>query len=159
MQHEPSPSDLAALQRERTLLTLRVLWGALLAGIGFLFLMMLSLWHKDAVPDSPPRIARGLGYAAVILLVTLVPLGYFIRNQTYKRYWQGDAIAPPGYLGGNLALFVLCSLAASVGLAATLVARTHGWHCLTAVPAVVAVAVLVINFPNGRAMVPAKSNS
>lgn len=157
MPHEPTPSELDALLRERTTLTLRVFWGAMLAGLVLLFLLVLSLWSKDAVPDSPPSVVRGLGYVVVIMLVTLVPLGYFIRNQQYKKHWRGDAIAPAGYLSGNLVLFVFCELIASVGLAATLIARSHGWQYLTAVPVLIAVVVLMVNFPNGRAMLPTRA--
>jgi hypothetical protein len=153
---EPTDAELDRLLRQRSLISIRVLWAALLAGEGLLLVTVLLMWHRGVVPSSPPHVARAISYAGVILLVTLVPLGYFIRNQIYKRYWRGDAIAPGGYLGGNLSLYLLCEIVASASLVATMIAREHGWQWLAATPAAVAVAVHIVNFPNGKAMLPAE---
>ena len=133
------------------LITTRILWAALLAGqIGFMF-VILVIWSQKA--DSPAQnsedVAQIIGYIAIAMLVLLTPIGYFIRNQVYKANWEGDVVTPLGYMRGNIILLAMLEGTAFLGLIGTLVQGSFG---LPLVPAVVAMAIQVINFPHGRPM-------
>ena len=134
------------------LLTTRVLWALLLAGQASYLLTVMLIWARRAIPPVTLEGRRLAAYLAIAGLVVLLPLGYHLRNQAYKKHWRGDAIAPRGYISGNLILFVLCQLACTLGLTAALV---QGAFWPGAAPAAVAVAAYFVNFPNGRAMQPA----
>jgi len=93
--------------------------------------------------------------ATVVILVITVPVGYYARGQTYKRYWQGDRITAAGYVGGNLILWVGCGGVGLTGLAAILACGSY-WPAI--VPISVAAAVHIVNFPHGKPMQRAKPN-
>ncbi len=129
--------------------TMRFLWFGLLSGpLSFLFVIVMIVSGSD---QEPAEIGMLLGYVAIGMLIVLTPIGYFIRGQIYKASWQGDVVTPKGYYVGNLILLSTLEGVALFGLVATMV---HGALGLPLVPAVLAMAIQVINFPNGRAMHP-----
>ena len=135
-----------------TLITTRIIWGALLAGqIGFLF-VILVIWSQEdaAAVEHSEDVAQIVGYVAIAMLVVLTPIGYFIRSQVYKANWQGDVVKPLGYARGNIILLAMLEGTAFFGLIGTLIERS--FSSLPFVVAVIAMAIQVINFPNGRPM-------
>lgn len=134
---------------ERALLTARLFWAALLGGQIFLAFAVVKMWHAGVVPAAAPAAARIILLVPIVLFVTLVPLGLFLRNQIYKRSWQGPAIAPQGYLTGNLVLLALCETVVLSSLIASLLLHAF-WPAIG--PGLLAVAMQALNFPNGRAM-------
>jgi len=98
---------------------------------------------------SLPGLGRGLAVASVVLMVTVLPLAMFARNQFYKRNWRGQAITPHGYWGGNLVLLAGADLVVFVGLLALLF-RESWWPA--AVPTLVGFALELLNYPHGRPM-------
>jgi len=133
------------------LLTLRILWAAMLGGVVTFGVVVAFLFTKGGyrgTSSSPDleRIFLAIGFGA---LVIAVPIGYFIRNQSYKRHWQGQAVTPGGYVTGNLILLAMCEGVAFFSLVATLAVGAFGW--VTA-PGVLAAAGMLVNFPTGRPM-------
>ena len=96
-------------------------------------------------------IARTLVYAAFICLALATPVGYFIRNQTYKRHWQAGAVTPRGYVTGNLRLYACVDVASVLAL---LAASVDGSVRLAGLPLFLAAAVIVLNYPTGAPMHP-----
>ena len=84
------------------------------------------------------------------MLVTSVPVGYFIRGQIYKKNWEGDVVTPKGYMMGNIVLLAMCEAVSLCGLVATMIGHVV-WF---AVPSLLAMAVQVVNFPLGGPMEP-----
>jgi hypothetical protein len=146
------PDDMDRATPETALLTARVLWALLLVGQLAFLLTIFSVRARGAMPNVAPDGKRLVAYLAIGGLVLLLPLGYHLRNQAYKKEWRGDTITPRGYVTGNLILFVLCQMACTLALTWALVSGAF-WPA--ALPAVVAAAVYAVNFPNGQAMLPA----
>lgn len=148
-QHHP-PTD--PTPANRALTTTRLIWAAMLIGQVMFLFVIVFLWSSNAAFGPSPDMAWLLFQAAVVTLIVAVPVGYVCRQQVYKRNWVGDAIKPQGYLTGNVVLLALCEGVSMLGLVATLL---NGSLWPTLAPSVIAMAVQVINFPNGRAMQPA----
>ncbi len=139
---------MAEMTAERALRVLRLLWAAMLGtqltGL-VVFVAML--------PGRSPNMGAGwtIFIGATVMLAVSVPAGYFARSQLYKRHWEGNRVTPRGYLTGNVVLLSLCESVGLLGLVGVLVSGSV-WPCV--VPAVIAMAVQVVNFPTGHAMGP-----
>ncbi len=142
-------------ERKQVLRNARVMWAALLFG-EFAFGAIVAALTSGAFGDAPaadPDLASIMTGAGLLMLVTVVPIAYFIRGQIYKRHWRDHAVAPRGYFAGNLLLWAACEGVAFFGLVGVLV--TGSWWPLLA--AVVAMAAQIVNHPHGRPMLPAYS--
>lgn len=140
------PSDPKA-----ALLNLRIIWAVLLTGvIVFMFVVMVQQAAGRPPQPTAPFITIITGVSWGMLAIT-IPIGYFVRMQVYKRSWRGDVISPAGYTIGNLFLFGCCE---SVALFSSIALMLIGSVWPTIMPGLIAMAVMVINFPNGRAMHP-----
>ena len=136
---------------QRALLTVRVLWFALLGGqMMFLIVvsMLISRGLVQPVPDEAARLFFGISWAMVLLGI---PFGYFLRNQSYKKYWQADVITPQGYLVGNLMLWAICEGCSLATLCFCLLEGTL-WPAI--LPSLLALSVQLYNYPDGKAMFP-----
>jgi hypothetical protein len=136
---------------KRMLLTTRVMWFALLAGQLVWVMFVAMLISNGMVAPVKDEVAAKFLIVSWAMVIVAVPLGYFLRMQTYKRHWQADVIAPQGYLVGNLFLWALCEGCSVVTIGFALLEGTL-WPSL--VPSLVALSVQVFNYPDGRAMFP-----
>ena len=84
-------------------------------------------------------------------MVIVIPIGYILRTQIYKRGWRGPVITPGAYLTGNVVLLGICEGSSLFGLVVTFL---NGSLWPTIIPSVIAMGVGAINFPNGLAMQP-----
>lgn len=142
------------ITKGRALLTTRVVWACLIAGQALFAVSIAVLNAQGALSgDADAQLKRLLFVVSLGMAGVLIPLGYFLRLQTYKRYWQGDTIHPQGYYTGNLILLALCELVGIFALLGVFVA-TQWWPY--ALGAGVAVLVQVINWPTGLPMEPAE---
>lgn len=101
--------------------------------------------------------APGSGAGQTMTFATLCGLfavggGLFARNQAYKAGWKGDVVSPDAYVKGNTLLFIAL-LAGAVGL--FVISIGTGYPAPTFAAAPVFVALLAMNFPNGKPMRPA----
>jgi hypothetical protein len=136
---------------EQALLTLRILWGAQILGIVVVATVMAMVFSDSS--ESQPG-AEGLWPAVYAgawgLLLVGMAVGWFVRNQVYKRYWEAGAVTPAGYVQGNIVFVAITEGAVILGLILSLVFGTPWvWAVL---PAALAVAVLLGTFPGGGPM-------
>ncbi len=134
--------------RRSTLLILRVIWGVLIMGqVSFGAVVIFSMLNPEAAGETQ---LRGQMLAiAVGVLIGAVGLGYFVRNQSYKKHWQGHAVTPAGFFQGNLIL--LAALEGSSFLTLVFV-MISGQVFPMVLPAVASLAVQCANFPTGAPM-------
>lgn len=138
------------LDPDRALLSSRVLWAALLGG-QVVFIIVIAVLQGQATGPTlgNPAMLDTLFWIAVAMVVLGVPVGYVLRMQMYKRYWERDVIRPRGYVTGNLLLWAVCEGASMFGLVLVMLAGDF-WPWV--LPSAAAMAVQVINFPDGKPM-------
>lgn len=141
----PRPSG-----RRRALVQIRLLWVALV--IGQVFFAGFAAWavgtgRSGAAADA----GRVLLIAAVCGGAVAVLSGYFVRGQVYKLHWRQQAVAPHGYLVGNLILLAMMEAVSILAITGGLVGG-----CISTAFGVAfgPLFVQLINFPDGRAMLP-----
>jgi len=133
--------------KNQSLKMTRLVWFALLMG-QFVFLGVIGSGVID-IKASESMPANVLFIANMLFLFIAIPIGLFIRNQIYKANWVGDVVQPQGYLTGNLIFLAICEGVSMLGLVNTMLAGKFG---LPILPSVLALAVFVLNFPNGKPM-------
>lgn len=131
------------------LLLLRATWFGMMIGQIAALIVIVLLFDQGTLPAD--RATALITCGAFLLLIVLTVLGYFIRGQVYKANWVGDVITPRGYVNGNLVFLAMLESNVFVGLGATVHEDAFG---LPLIPAVLAMAIQIINYPNGRAMYP-----
>ena len=141
--------DMPTLDQEisRTAHVMRLTWAALLGGecgVGY-FLLFYSPAFGQPRPELVGTVTVSLG----LVLAVLIPLGYFVRMQVYKRGWRAHRITPQAYVFANLLLW---SLMMAVVLVSVIGAYLTGSRGVALVPAVIGVLVQMVNYPNGDAM-------
>ncbi len=145
--------------RRSTLLIVRVIWIALvLTQLGFGSVVVATVLSAGGDASGGGAATSGGGQSqlsgqmlaiGVGVLIGAVGMGYFIRNQSYKKHWQGHAVTPPGYFQGNLVLLALLEMASFVVLVFVLIS---GKLFPVVLPAVASLAVQCVNFPVGTPM-------
>ncbi len=142
----PAPNPAASL------MMLRVVWATLLMGeVVFAVIAAFITFGAGSARAPNPRLGNILLFIGGVMLVVELPIGYIIRGQIYKRHWQGNAIAPAGYFTGNLILLAMCEGIVFLGLVGWIVSRVF-WP--TILPALVALAIQLVNFPTGAPLRP-----
>ncbi len=138
----------------KVLWTIRVLWAALVLGVLAFGAAVGAIVFSGGLPGAGHQSAPAdlLALIAGVMIVTLVPAGLFIRNQVYKRHWRENLVAPAGYFTGNLLLLAMLEGVAMFSIVATLIIGRFGWATL---PGVIALGLMLVNFPTGRPMQPA----
>jgi len=133
---------------------LRIIWAALCLSPVLLFVVLIVMMAPKAaaVPTTDPDLVKMLHYISIGAAVVLLPLGYFLRLQTYKKNWVVNAVSPQGYITGNLLLLALCE---GVALFTIIVTYLAGILMPFILPAIVASMTQVINWPTGKPMEPA----
>lgn len=134
--------------RRATLMILRVIWLALIVGqVSFGAVVILMMMNAGATGQTHLR-GQMLAIASGVF-IGAVGLGYFVRNQSYKKHWQEHAVTPPGFFQGNLIL--LAALEGSSFLTIVFV-MLSGQVFPMILPAVASLAVQCANFPSGQPM-------
>ena len=145
----PSPIYTDA-NRRATLMILRVIWLVLIVGqvsFGAVAILMMN-----AEPTGQAHLRGQMLAIASGVFIGAVGLGYFVRNQSYKKHWQEHAVTPPGFFQGNLIL--LAALEGSSFMTIVFV-MLSGQVFPMILPAVASLAVQCANFPSGQPMEPA----
>lgn len=135
---------------QQTLFITRLIWGALLiTQLSFAGVITMLISQRQVATTLPASTVQVFTYVPWVMLAVMIPLGYFVRMQSYKKNWQGNVITPRGYMFGNVVLFAACEGCAMSTLAFGMI---QGQLWPQAVPALFALGVLVLNFPDGKAM-------
>ena len=127
---------------------LRIIWGALLIGQIIYLLITLSI----SKTMSPPPVGQPqlFLYIAVGMLAVLVPTGFALRAAIYRQGRRpGGLIAPANYATGNIIFWAMCEGVGFAAITFGLINRAEGGHLFVAV---IAMAILLANFPSGGAM-------
>ena len=129
------------------LILTRAIWVALLFGQVAFAVVTVVLISAGELGDAT-TLHPLLFYISAAIFALAMLVGGFVRNQIYKRSWRGHAVAPGGYVAGNVTYLALLEGAGLFGIITTL--TTGVWAGMGV--AGLAVAVQILNFPNGRAM-------
>ncbi|MFA9477699.1 hypothetical protein ACERK3_05255 [Phycisphaerales bacterium AB-hyl4] len=139
-------------EQRGALMNLRIIWAALLLGQLTVGAVLLGVKLTAGDELAPAGGADWLFVLmAVAVLVVLAPTAYFARNQFYKAKWQGDAVAPSGYVNGNI---VLLAMLEGAGVTALVMMFISDRPLLPGLVAVVAILLQAVNFPTGEPMRP-----
>ncbi len=134
-----------------SLFTVRLIWLAMIVGQVLFAAMCIYLKLSGRFALSTNEAVKVLLPISIAYLVGALPVACFIRSQIYKRHWQRHAVAPEGYASGNIIFLAICESAALLSLISMMLADAI---FPAIVPALVAFAVQLVNYPTGRAMVP-----
>ncbi len=135
-------------ERRSTLVVTRIIWLALIVGqVSFGSIVLYRAYTGQL--DNQSQLEGQMLTIAVGVLIGAVGLGYFARNQSYKKHWHGNAVAPPGYFQGNLIL-----LAALEGSSFTTLVfmMVSGQMFPMVLPAIASLAIQCANFPSAIPM-------
>lgn len=139
----------------KALVVMRLLWAAIL--MGMIVYLVVVLVAK--VPHNPQSKSASLHdmlfYINSGMLFVGLFVGYTLRNQFYKKHWEGEVVKPQGYLHGNLLLWAIAEGCGMFSLTIVLISGTFDPYIW---PAVGAAASIVINFPTGHIMFPPREN-
>lgn len=149
-----------------TLLKLRILWAALLMGQVMMLVVSLLITtlvqHNASTANaasstagnasSPATSIHPLVLASGFSLLIALPLGHFMRMQTYKAGWVSDAVTPEAYFRGHLIMLFATELPMVLSMVAILVTGSL-WPSLAIM--MLTLGCSVVNYPNGKPMTPA----
>jgi hypothetical protein len=135
--------DLKNATPKQALLTMRIIWGAMLMGeIAFLTVLMTVVLpaRKD-----PPNVQRVLVITSAIMLATVIPVAFFVRSAIFNRARTEGGIPAGPYATGNIIFWAACEGTTFFALVAALL---NGSLAPTVYFAAVAIAVQVTAFPS-----------
>ena len=130
---------------------LRFVWMGLLASqLIFLVVAAVVIARGEPVSStSSQQWVQAMFLISVVLLVSLVAVGYIVRKFIYESGQEKTIVSPRAYFTGNLVLLGECEAIAIFSLVVTMLSGTFG---LAVLPAVIAMVVQAINFPTVRPM-------
>jgi hypothetical protein len=131
-----------------SLVTLRIIWAALLLGqLTFLGIVVWLIRQPGARAPVSPDLRRTLFILCAAWLVMAVPVGYFIRLKMFEKDRRPDgSVAPASYASGNIIFWALCEGVSLFAIVGILLAREMAPFIYITL---IAVAVQAINFPTG----------
>lgn len=133
--------------RRSTLMIMRIIWVALVMG-QVLFGTVVLFQAMGGVGEQSQLRSQMLAIS-VAVLIGAIGLGYFARNQSYKKHWQEHAVTPAGFFQGNLILLAALEAASFTSLVFVM---TSGEVFPMILPAIVSLVVQFANFPAGAPM-------
>src|SRR5207248_2389967 len=96
---------------------LRIIWFALLAGqLAFMAVIFLVIWPSQPNVQGDTGMNKLLFYIALVMLVTEIPVGFFVRHIVYGNRNATGAIDAARYATGNIILWACCEGAGIFGL-------------------------------------------
>lgn len=137
--------------QKQTLTQLRIIWAAMLASQVILLAVFMLVLKPGSAGVIDPQVINMLHIASLGFMILAVPAGHVLRSQQYKRNWQGHAVTPAGYVKGNILMLAMCE---AVSMFALVVTYLGGALLPFIIPSAVAAATHVMNWPNGKPMLP-----
>ena len=132
----------------QALLTLRIIWAALLVGQIALLVVILKVILPGRT--QPPQINQPLTMVCYGMLATMVPVGFVVRMMIFRRGRdEFGAIAPGAYGTGNIVFWALCE---GVSFFSLICVMQNGSLAPTIYVTAAAVALQVTAFPTGGRM-------
>lgn len=126
----------------------KIVWAALNLGVLVFSVMQLVFVQvpRRNEPDLPAFI-----FIPWIFMFSVIPMGLFIRGQVFKRNWEGDVVLPKGYMTGNIIAWACCEGVAFISVIFGTYLAESIW---TFIPGAISFLVLLLLYPNGKAMFP-----
>jgi hypothetical protein len=134
---------------KRQLLTLRIIWAALL--LGQLIYLGVSLAIGKNMPEPDASMARILWYVTIGSLLVMLPIAYALRLMIYAKGRSNDVITPQAYATGNILFWAMCEGVSMLAITTSMLNRHQGTYLYVAM---IAFAVQVVNYPTGKLMRP-----
>lgn len=135
-----------SISPSRALMSIRIIWLALLLGqLAFMAVVFLVILPNPNIRQNlHPQPA--LSWIPFVMLVTVVPVAFFMRRMIHRRTATAAGIRPGAYSTGNIVFWAVCEGCAFFGLIAIML-NASIW------PVVIAVALALflqaITFPTG----------
>jgi hypothetical protein len=131
----------------------RVVWAVFVAGV--IAMTAIGVFMARAADPYEPHGDTHADFIVLVVsiaaVIVLIPLGLFLRGQTFKRGWVGDAVTPSAYLGGCVVAWAMADAAAVFGVGGMIMSQRVMPNVL---PTAVSLLLLIAMWPNGRAMFP-----
>ncbi len=135
---------------QQALLTARIFWAAMVIGLfiaGGVMIFVVQPRNNMRQSDSGDPFV----YLPFLVYFVAVPVGLFMRGQTFKRGWVGDVVTTEAYVSGNIVAWACCEGSAFASLIFySFVTR----NLVTLVPYGLGIATILLLFPNGKALLP-----
>jgi len=132
------------------LVTIRIIWAALLMGQLLFFLVIAFVLWPQGRKSGDPQFLRLLFFAECAMLLTAVPIGFVLRSQTFhKGRDESGNVRPAAYVTGNIILWATCEGASFFGLVGALLNNGPWPHLIITI---IAVTVQLMTFPTGAPM-------
>src|SRR5262245_47071530 len=136
--------------RASTLALLRIIWAALLMGEVTFFIVIATVIWPSSRPPGDDQLLKMLFYADVAALLTMVPVGLFLRNSMFNRARQQTQDAGSAmYQTGSIILWAMCEGVVFLGLVGAMLNKGP-WPYL--IPAIIAAAVQLATFPTASSI-------
>jgi hypothetical protein len=140
-------------------LALRVAWAAwvilLLAPLIALAGVAVNLF-KHAPPRGAEAVTADAWFVGTLLFIGVAaPAAFFVRGRIFRPYWVGKPVTPGAYVAGMLVIWATLEAAGIVSLVGCLVTGSTAML----LPALLALGVFALTWPNGQAMVGREGSS
>lgn len=136
---------------EQALRMTRIIWAGMCMGLVAIAAVLLGVVGPAEEPGDGNSSSEMM-FTLVTAFVTFpaIGAGLFMRGQVFKQGWVGEAVKPSSYMTGSIIAMATCEGPCTIGIIFAFVTDS----ILPLVPAAFAFAVLVLLFPNGKAMQP-----
>lgn len=114
-----APAEMANATPDRALVTARIVWVAMFMGVAIFVGIVIKIITASPLPaptDSALSVITVLPFGSL----ALIPIGYVLRSQSYKRHWVGQVVTPAGFLVGNIVLFAVTEAVMSMAVMSSL---------------------------------------
>lgn len=134
--------NLNSLPPRAALLTMRIMWAALLLGpMLFMAVIILVILPNAKRPIHPQPILNWVSFA---LPVMMIPAAFIIRRLIFSRSRTDAGIPPAAYSTGNIVLWASCEGCAFFGLVAAML-NASLWPTIIVVA--IALSLQALTFP------------
>lgn len=142
----PIKSATPSASPEKSLVVLRIIWGALLMGQLCFLVVLIMLFTQRVMPFGHlPQ--PTLTWISVALLVVMVPVGALLRWNTFRRARTPEGTLPPAaYASGSILFWACCE---GVTFFALIVVMVNASFWPTILVAAASMAIQLVAFPTG----------
>jgi hypothetical protein len=132
------------------LMTLRIIWAALLMGVMTFGVLVVLVLGPQRPPPADPSFPQLLLYIAIAMAVASMSGGFIARMIIWNKGRNEDGVVAPGdYATGNIIFWATCEGPTFFALVGALLNGGRGPHLIVAA---ITLAVMILSFPTGGPM-------